>query len=46
MIKLIGHLHFSDFHIHLGPIIKSLKKVLSTVPLGLSHFLESGQGDA
>lgn len=45
-VKLIGHLHFPDFYVYVDPIIKSLRKVLSTVPLGLSHFLESGQADA
>lgn len=41
-----GHLHFPDIHVYIGPIIKTLRKIVSTVPLGLPHFLEGDQGDA
>lgn len=46
VVKLISHLHFPEFYVYVDPIIKSLRKVLSTVLLGLSNFLESSQADA
>lgn len=48
MVKLIGHLHFPDFHVYVSPIIKTAWEALSTIPIGLGllRFLKGGQGDA
>lgn len=37
MVKLIGHLHFPDFHVYMGPVTDSLEGTIN-YPLRLATF--------